>query len=154
VQRWTALQDKPNRGKRIAILYYNNPPGKGALGASYLNIFGSMANILGTLQRAGYQTGDRLPTEKDLASLLEMSGRNIELWAPGELDARLAHGVAASVPVSKYKRWPAELPAAFRDSVNKEWGPPQQARLRTTWWREPQYRFSARLQLLSNACPQ
>jgi cobaltochelatase CobN len=115
VQRWTALQDKPNREKRITFLYYNNPPGKGALGASYLNIFGSMANILGSLQRAGYQTGDRLPTEKDLASLLEMSGRSIELWAPGELDAMLAHGVAASVPVSKYKRWSAELPAAFRD---------------------------------------
>jgi cobaltochelatase CobN len=81
--------------------------------------------------RSRVQTGDHAPTEKDLASLLELSGRNIELWAPGELDAMLAHGVAALVPVSKYKRWFAELPAAFRDSVNKEWGPPEQARLMT-----------------------
>ncbi len=130
-QRWITLQEKPNRDKRIAILYYNNPPGKGNLGASYLNVFPTMSNLLQRLQRAGYRTGDRIPTEQEWAAALEASGRNIELWAPGELDEMVAHGVAALVPVSKYKRWFAKLPEAFRNAVNKDWGPPERARLMT-----------------------
>lgn len=38
IKAWINLQDKPNQEKRIALIYYNYPPGKQNIGASYLNV--------------------------------------------------------------------------------------------------------------------
>ncbi|MGH9203755.1 MAG: cobaltochelatase subunit CobN, partial [Vicinamibacterales bacterium] len=129
VKRWIALQDLPNAYKRVAILYYNNPPGRGNLGASYLRIFPTIVKVLERMRDEGYATGDSLPDERQLTELLEKGGRNVELWAPGELDALVRDGRATLVPFDTYRRWFAELPQPFRDSVVREWGPPEQARL-------------------------
>jgi cobaltochelatase CobN len=90
--RWLALQEKPNAEKRLGLLYFNNPPGKGNIGASYLNVFPTLEAVLARLRENGYQTGKQLPTEKELEALLEISGRNVEVWAPGELEALVAKG--------------------------------------------------------------
>jgi cobaltochelatase CobN len=55
--RYAALRDKPNAAKRIALMYYNYPPGKANIGASYLNVAESLANILERLQAEGYDVG-------------------------------------------------------------------------------------------------
>ena len=129
--RWLALQDKPNAEKRIGLLYFNNPPGKGNIGASYLNVFPTLVAVLARLRESGYQTGGQLPTEKELESLLEISGRNIEVWAPGELEALVEKGHVVLVPMKKYREWFAALPKQFRDFVNAGWGPPEKAQLMT-----------------------
>ncbi len=59
VRRWIALQDKPPASKHVAVLYYNNPPGRGNLGASYLATLPSLTQILQRLRAAGYRTGGR-----------------------------------------------------------------------------------------------
>ena len=38
VKAWINLQDKPNRDKKVALIYYNYPPGKQNIGAAYLNV--------------------------------------------------------------------------------------------------------------------
>ena len=129
VRRWITLHDKPNIEKRIVILYYNNPPGKGNLGASYLRIPPTLEAMLRRLREAGYLTGSDLPDEATLLNMLQKSGRNVELWAPGELEAMVNGGGLTLVSMTKYKRWFSELPRQFRDAVNKEWGPPEQAKL-------------------------
>ena len=129
--RWLALQDKPNAEKRIGLIYFNNPPGKGNIGASYLNVFPTLLAVLARLRESGYQTGDRLPTEKELEALLEISGRNIEVWAPGELEALVEKGHVVLVPMKKYREWFAALPKQFRDFVNAGWGPPEKSQLMT-----------------------
>ena len=129
--RWLALQEKPNAEKRIGLIYFNNPPGKGNIGASYLNVFPTLLAVLARLRENGYQTGDRLPTERDLEALLEISGRNIEVWAPGELEALVEKGHVVLVPMKKYRAWFAALPKQFRDFVNAGWGPPEKAQLMT-----------------------
>src|SRR5690606_2366966 len=55
--RYAALARKPNAEKRIAILYYNYPPGKANIGASYLNVAESLANVLTRLAAEGYDVG-------------------------------------------------------------------------------------------------
>ena len=130
-QRWIALQDKPNREKRIAFIYYNNPPGKGNIGASYLNVFPSIENVLERLQQEGYTTGTFLPDERRLKDLLEANGRNIELWAPGELADMVARGAVTLVPMSQYKAWFAELPKRYRDATIARWGRPEASTLMT-----------------------
>ena len=56
--RYGALAGKPNGEKRLAVVFYNYPPGKAGIGASYLNVAESLANILQRLRREGYDVGD------------------------------------------------------------------------------------------------
>lgn len=132
-RRWIALRRKPNSEKHLAILYYNNPPGKGNLGASYLNLPPSIEAVLQRLQREGYLVGGRIPTAGEIIGLLEKAGRNVETWAPGELTKMLETGGVTLLPVEKYRQWFDELPEEFRKSINARWGPPEQAELMT--WR-------------------
>ena len=129
--RWIELRRKPNAEKRIAILYYNNPPGKGNIGASYLDVPGTLAALLQRLREEGYRTGDRVPTEKELLAMLERAGRNIEQWAPGELDAIVAEHQAVLISMKQYRKWLAETPKEFRDSVLRNWGVPERSQLMT-----------------------
>lgn len=129
--RWLALQDKPNGAKRVGLIYFNNPPGKGNIGASYLNVFPTLVAVLQRLRAEGYDTGSSIPTEKELEALLELSGRNVELWAPGELRALVANGHAVLVPMKKYRTWLGALPRQFREFVIAGWGPPEKSRLMT-----------------------
>jgi cobaltochelatase CobN len=130
-RRWVALNEKPNSEKRIAMLYYNNPPGKGNIGASYLNIAPSIRAVLETLQRNGYRVGSELPPADAILRELERVGRNIEAWAPGELTRMLEQGGMTLLPVEQYRKWFDELPEQFRRSVNDRWGVPEAAELMT-----------------------
>ncbi|WP_035958762.1 cobaltochelatase subunit CobN [Bryobacter aggregatus] len=133
-RRWVSLADKPNAQKRLAILYYNNPPGKGNLGASYLNLPPSIEAVLKTLNQAGYQVGARIPTAGKILSQLEKTGRNVETWAPGELTKMIAEGGVTLLPVDRYQQWFRDLPQRFRDSINGRWGQPEAATLMT--WKD------------------
>lgn len=134
-RRWVALAEKPNRQKRLAMLYYNNPPGKGNLGASYLNLPPSIIMALQALREDGYSIPERLPTPEQMVRQLELVGRNIELWAPGELDRMVNQGNITLLPVKRYKQWLALLPTKFRQHLAKRWGDPESAELMT--WRGP-----------------
>ncbi|MGO4761667.1 cobaltochelatase subunit CobN [Cupriavidus sp. 2KB_3] len=129
VRRWIALQDKPPASKHVAVLYYNNPPGRGNLGASYLATLPSLTQILQRLRAAGYQTGnqssDDLPDTPTLTALLEANGRNIETWSPGELARMVRGGHVTLLPLAQYRRWFEALPPAFRAAVTRAWGPPE-----------------------------
>lgn len=127
--RWLALQDLPNPRKRVAFVYYNNPPGKGNLGASYLQILPSMVTLLHRLQDEGYDTGPRLPDTRELTETLELRGRNVEAWAPGELQVMAFTDGMTLFAVDDYKRYFAALPSAFKAMVTKEYGPPEKAEL-------------------------
>lgn len=125
VRRWIALQDKPSARKHVAVLYYNNPPGRGNIGASYLATLPSLTQILRRLQAAGYDTGHDMPDTATLTALLEANGRNVETWSPGELDHMVRAGHVKLVPLTQYRRWFDTLPAPFRESVLRAWGPPE-----------------------------
>ena len=140
-QRWIVLQTKPNREKRIALVYYNNPPGKGNVGASYLAVYPTMLNLLKRMQQAGYNTGSNLPGERQLIDLLENNGRNIEEWAPGELQDLADRGGIALVSMKKYRTWFARLPKRYRDATIARWGQPEDSKLMTITSRDGQKFF-------------
>jgi len=129
--RWIALRHKPNHQKRIALLYYNNPPGKGNIGASYLDVPASLAAVLERLRRQGYQTSSAPPSRQELLQMLEQAGRNVEQWAPGELEAIVAQKQAILIPVKQYRQWLAETPSAFQEMMLRNWGPPEKSELMT-----------------------
>ncbi len=124
VAKWHALKQKANKDKKIVLVYYNHGAGKQNIGASYLNVFRSIAEIIRNLKLLGYTIeGDF--SEDNIMNLLMKSGRNIGSWAPGELDALIAEGNAAFVEISDYRKWLAETPADFQEKVEKDWGKPE-----------------------------
>jgi len=129
--RWIALRRKPNAEKRVAILYYNNPPGRGNIGASYLDVPASLAAILERLRQEGYQTGDRIPTQGELLRMLEAGGRNVEQWAPGELERLAGQTEAVLISIEQYRQWLRATPRQFREQLVRRWGPPEKSRLMT-----------------------
>lgn len=140
LRAWTRLQRLANGEKRLAVMYYNHPQGKQNIGASYLNVFSSLALILDALGRAGYDLGKSPPrlTAGDggrqgldawFKKRILASGRNIGSWAPGELDRLAASDGVVRLPLAQYKEWFSQLPAGFRAKVLEQWGPPEESKI-------------------------
>ncbi|MEM7500997.1 MAG: cobaltochelatase subunit CobN [Pseudomonadota bacterium] len=66
---WQELQQVVNSDKRIAIIYYNHPPGRHNIGADNLDVPATLFTLLERLQAEGYETG-QLPESKE--ALLEL----------------------------------------------------------------------------------
>ncbi|MEW6620959.1 MAG: cobaltochelatase subunit CobN [bacterium] len=136
VKAWINLQDKPNRDKRVAIIYYNYPPGKQNIGASYLNVLPqSLWEILNRLKAEGYDTGADEITKEQLFHDIHRYARNIGNWAQGELDRLVKARAPILIPISTYKQWFKELPEGFKKAVIKDWGEPEECKIMT--WVNP-----------------
>jgi cobaltochelatase CobN len=118
-----ALQRKPNAEKRLAVFFWNYPPGEKNLSASFLNVPRSLEEILAALKAAGYAT--ETPSEPELIGDLQ------QLLSPfyrdGQLDALLQKGLAELLPISAYEAWFATLPEAVRAEVTDKFGLPQKS---------------------------
>jgi cobaltochelatase CobN len=118
---WVNLRQGKNAYKKIALINYNHDGGKDNIGASYLNVMDSAAQILQALKSDGYRVEGDLTTEA-VTKLIFDKGRNIGSWAPGELEALVKAG-AMTIPVDQYVSWYNTLPEKLREQVEKEWGP-------------------------------
>ena len=54
---WADLKDLNNSDKKISVMLYNYPPGKAEIGASYLDVFNSVYDLLIQLYAQGYDIG-------------------------------------------------------------------------------------------------
>ncbi len=117
------LQRLPNADKRLAVLFWNYPPGEKNLSASYLNLPRSFVSTLQALQAAGYQTR---PQDEDwLVSRLQ------RLLAPfyrdGQLAGLLRDDLAERLPVKTYRAWLKQLPPAVQAELQQRWGDPEKS---------------------------
>lgn len=130
VKAWINLQEKSNKEKRIAIIYYNYPPGKHNIGASYLNVLPeSLYLILKELKREGYDLGNEELNKEILFEKVLNYGRNIARWAPAEIEELVKKGNPVLIPIEIYKKWFEKLPIQFRKEVIKNWGTPEEAKI-------------------------
>ncbi|MDP3593848.1 cobaltochelatase subunit CobN [Phenylobacterium sp.] len=121
------LQNKPNAEKKIAVLFWNYPPGEKNLGASYMNLPRSLEATLAALKSAGY--GVDTAGEKELTNLLQ------RLLAPvyrpptdnRELESLLQDGLAELFPVARYRAWLDGLPPAVKAALMQDWGEPEKS---------------------------
>ncbi|MEW6675695.1 MAG: cobaltochelatase subunit CobN [Nitrospirota bacterium] len=128
IRAWVNLQDKTNRDKRVAIIYYNYPPGKQNIGASYLNVLPeSLWEIMSRLKAEGYNVGDTALEKDSMFNDVFTHARNIGNWAQGELDGLARTGKPVLIPIDTYKVWFEELPEGFKEAVLKNWGPVEQS---------------------------
>lgn len=155
IKAWINLQDKPNKDKKIAIIYYNYPPGKQNIGASYLNVLPeSLWEILQRFGKEGYSIlplipssqgrGESIPsplsgegqgegaiTKEQLFNDIHSYARNIGNWAQGELDRLVRTGKPILIPIETYKKWFEELPEGLKKAIVKNWGTPEQSNIMT-----------------------
>ena len=125
-EAYADLRHSPEEEKRIAIIYFNHPPGKQNVGASYLNLFESLSLMLDSLRAEGYGVQNMTPEELQ-AEILE-KGRNVGTWAPEELDALVEAGIEDDsivlLDANVYESWFNELPERIRNDVVNSWGEP------------------------------
>ncbi len=112
--RWQRLAQKANRDKRIAIVYYNHPPGRQNIGADNLDVPASLFDILHGLKKAGYSVGT-LP-DSPRALLDRMMAQGVNLPEDRAALRELALGVEG-VSDRDYARWFAQLPARVRGEM-------------------------------------
>ena len=114
VLRWLALQKKSNKDKRIAIIYYNHPPGRHNIGADNLNVPSSLLEILQHLKSIGYQTGEIPESREALLDVLQERGVNLPENG-GEL-AKMSSKVE-TVSAKEYQAWFDQLPNVIQDEM-------------------------------------
>ncbi|MEQ6886238.1 cobaltochelatase subunit CobN [Salicola sp. Rm-C-2C1-2] len=111
MDRWVTLQTKDNSDKRVALVYYNHPPGRQNIGADKLNVPESLFEILNRLKDAGYKTG-KLP-ESPEALLDEIQDRGVNLPDQQSGLEELAGKVPSTSKETYLERF-AELPKAVQ----------------------------------------
>jgi len=106
VDRWLALRAKSNRDKRVALVYYNHPPGRQNIGADNLDVPASLFDMLHALKDAGYTVGELPATPEALLERIMAHGVNL----PEDRGAlRELAGSVNSVGAAEYAKWFATL---------------------------------------------
>lgn len=114
VARWLALRAKPNADKKIAMVYYNHPPGRQNIGADNLNVPDSLFEMLHALKGAGYTVGDLPASPEALLDMIMARGVNL----PEDRAAlREMAGTVNGVGEADYKRWFATLSPRVRGEM-------------------------------------
>lgn len=114
VTRWSRLQQMRNADKRVAIVYYNHPPGRHNIGADNLDVPASLLEILKSLRREGYDTGPLPKTSAELLERLQQDGVNL----PEQGDVlRVMSKRVANVSAKQYADWFATLPEPLRKEM-------------------------------------
>jgi len=72
VNDWLALQTSENAEKKVAIVYYNHPPGRHNIGADNLDVQQSLWQILQQLKAQGYDLGPEADFPKSAEALLDL----------------------------------------------------------------------------------
>lgn len=112
--RWQALQNKANSDKRVAIIYYNHPPGRHNIGADNLDVPASLWQILQTLKSSGYNTGQLPESQQALLDLLQRQGVNM----PNNADTLAAMSpLIQKVQPAHYQQWFKKLPATVQQEM-------------------------------------
>lgn len=145
-RRWVDLRTTANPDKRVAVIYYNYPPGKENIGASYLNVLpDSLWQVLGRLRREGYRTEGAPADPEALFETIRDHGANLGNWQPGAIAALAQSGRAVTWPVAEYRKHFDRLPAELRESMIQAWGEPEESQV--SLWRDargvPHFLFPA-----------
>ena len=114
VKNWIALQELPNADKKIAVIYYNHPPGRHNIGADNLNVPSTVFHLLNSLKDEGYDVGQLPDTEEQLLDILQ--DRAVNLPEDGEALSDMSRRVVGISP-GKYQRWYESMPAALRQEL-------------------------------------
>lgn len=110
--KWAVLRKKPKLEKKVAITVFSFPPDKGNVGtAAYLDVFGSIYEVMKALQGNGYEV-EALPDSPQ--ALMEAVIHDAQAqYASPELN------IAYRMSVEQYERL-----TPYSVKLEENWGPP------------------------------
>lgn len=116
VTGWYNLRSKNNSDKKVAIIYYNHPPGRHNIGADNLDVPASLWNILNLMKTEGYTTGSLPENPEALLNLIQEKGVNL----PEQADAlkKMAESGITITP-EKHRQWLEQLPSSLRAELEQ-----------------------------------
>ncbi|RJS49965.1 MAG: hypothetical protein CIT03_00485 [Methanobacterium sp.] len=118
IAAWINLRYTSNADKKVALIYYNYPPGKNNLaGASYLDGLESIMEIIKILNDDGYYMPGQPLNSEELLELMLTQGLNVANWAPGVLEEVSKH--TALWDVASYMEWYNQLPELARKEMEE-----------------------------------
>ncbi|MBW7924283.1 MAG: cobaltochelatase subunit CobN [Burkholderiaceae bacterium] len=121
--RLARLRAMRNADKRLALFYWNHPPGETNQGASNLNVPRSIEHLVERLRALGYAIDGT--TEE---ALIEAGKAMLRpAYRPGTLDSLTKTVHWAFLPLADYERWYAALPDGVRARIGQAWGAPGQS---------------------------
>lgn len=115
LHRWHRLQVMANSEKRIALVYYNHPPGRQNIGADNLDVLASLHDMLHWLRDAGYRTGPLPDSPEALHDLIQSHGVNLPDDPQG---LREMAGRAESLSAESYQRYLETLPEVIQQELH------------------------------------
>jgi magnesium chelatase subunit H len=110
--KWANLRKKPKLEKKLAITVFSFPPDKGNVGtAAYLDVFGSIHEVLKAMSRNGYDVKDIPETAKELMELV-ITDAQAQYQSP-------TLNVAYRMSVGEYEKL-----TPYSTRLEENWGPP------------------------------
>ncbi|MCP5358643.1 MAG: cobaltochelatase subunit CobN [Pseudomonadales bacterium] len=113
------LRRMNNADKKIALMFWNHPPGEHNQGASNLNVPRSLEALSSRLALEGYDVTPAAEQEFIDAVALLLSPR----YRADGFQRLMATDYWDSLPLSRYEAWLATLPASVRERIEQRWGP-------------------------------
>lgn len=104
IQNWLALRSKPNRDKKVAIVYFKGP-GRNAMVASGMEVAASLLNTLHHLRDSGYTTGPLPETVTELEEMIHRQGPVLGPYAKGAFDEFVEEGEPELIRTEDYLSW-------------------------------------------------
>ncbi|KAA1174363.1 cobaltochelatase subunit CobN [Marinobacter salinexigens] len=114
LSRWYQLQVKENRDKRLAIIYYNHPPGRQNIGADNLDVPASLYEILHRLKEDGYNTGPLPESPEALLELIQQRGVSLP---DDPVGLRQMAPMLESLSAPEYQRYLETLPDVVQQEI-------------------------------------
>jgi len=117
---WARLGKKPNRDKKIAVIFHHYPPRNDRIGcAAGLDSFASVKLLLDRLREDGYLVDRVYESGDELAGELLGSMTCDQRWLTPE---RMAERARATAGPDRYRPWHEALPRAIREKMTADWG--------------------------------
>jgi cobaltochelatase CobN len=116
VSGWHNLRSKNNSDKKVAVIYYNHPPGRHNIGADNLDVPASLWNILNLMNAEGYSTGSLPKNSIALLDIIQEKGVNLPEQADA-LQSMAESGI--TVTPDKYREWLGDLPSSLRAELEQ-----------------------------------
>ncbi|WP_414589870.1 magnesium chelatase subunit H [Scytonema sp. PCC 10023] len=110
--KWANLRRKPKLHKKVAITVFSFPPDKGNVGtAAYLDVFGSIYEVMKALKNNGYDVQELPESAKELMEQVIHDAQ--AQYSSPELN------IAYRMPVREY-----EALTPYSQKLEENWGPP------------------------------
>ncbi|MGB3513007.1 MAG: magnesium chelatase subunit H [Microcoleaceae cyanobacterium] len=110
--KWASLRRKPKLDKKVAITIFSFPPDKGNVGtAAYLDVFGSIYEVVKALKGNGYDIQD-LPDSAEELMKQVIHDATAQYQSP---ELNIAHRMS----VEQYERL-----TPYSERLHENWGPP------------------------------